>query len=259
MGSERTALVTGAASGIGAALTTALRATGTEVITTDITGDVDHHLDVTDMHAFSALVAETGIPDLVFANAGISMGGPAHELSRAHWDRIIEVNLNGVVNTVLAVYPSMVERGSGHIVATASGAGLAAPPFVTPYATTKHAVVGLALGLRPEAALHGVGVSVLCPGAVETPILDRTPDADLPPTTTAPVTARRYLSLLNQKPVDANRFARLALKGVERNRAIIATPLQARILWYIHRLSPALTDRLATTIARRVLRDLLAS
>lgn len=97
------------------------------------------------------------------------MGGQTHGLTRAHWDRVIDVNLNGVVNGLLAVYPGMVERGSGHIAATASGAGLAAPPFVTAYAATKHAVIGLALGIRPEAALHGVRVSALCPGTVENP------------------------------------------------------------------------------------------
>lgn len=252
----RTALITGAGSGIGAAIADALGSRGATVITTDIAGDVDHHLDVRDLDGFRALVADVGVPDLLFANAGVSVGGPTHELSRAHWDRAIDVNLNGVVNSVLAVYPCMVERGSGHIVATASGAGLAAPPYVTPYAATKHAVVGLALGLRPEAALHGVRVSVLCPGAVDTPMLDRLPDDDLPATATAPLTAREYLSLLGQRPVTAERVARLALRGVERNRAVIAVPAGIRALWYLHRLSPALVDRVSTMIARRVDRHL---
>lgn len=254
----QTALVTGAASGIGAALAGRLRSFGATVITTDIEGDVDRHLDVADLNGFCALIAETGVPDYLFANAGLSMGGPSHELTRAHWDRVIDVNLNGVVNAVLAVYPGMVERGSGHIVATASGAGLAAPPFVTAYAATKHAVVGLALGLRPEAALHGVRVSVLCPGAVETPALDRLPGDGLPSTETPPVTARRYLSVVGQKPVEVDRFARLALKGVARDRSIIAVPTSARTLWYLHRLSPTLVGRISSAIARRVDRELLA-
>lgn len=252
----RTALVTGAASGIGAALVRRLRSCGATVITTDVEGDVDHHLDVRHVDDFRAVIAETGLPDLLFANAGISMGGPTHELTRAHWDRAIDVNLNGVVNGLLAVYPGMVERGSGHIVITASGAGLAPPPFVTAYAATKHAAVGLALGLRPEAALHGVAVSVLCPGAVDTPILDRPPAQDLPATATGPITARRYLALVKQKPVDVDRFARLALEGVARNRAIIAVPASARSLWYLNRLSPTLVGRISTAIARRIDREL---
>lgn len=255
--SGRTALVTGAGSGIGAAIARRIRSEGATVTTTDVEGDVDHHLDVRDPDEFRSVIEQVGIPDLLFANAGISMGGPTHELSRAHWDRIIDVNLNGVVNALLAAYPGMVDRGSGHLVVTASGAGLAAPPFVTPYAATKHAVVGLALGLRPEASLHGVRVSVLCPGAVDTAILDRPPAADLPATASNPVTARQYLSLLKQRPVDADRFARLALRGVARNRAIIAAPASARSLWYLHRLSPTLVDRIATVIARRVDRHLV--
>jgi NAD(P)-dependent dehydrogenase (short-subunit alcohol dehydrogenase family) len=255
---SKTALVTGAASGIGAAFARSLRSSGATVLTTDVEGDVDRELDVRDLDGFRELVADTGVPDLFFANAGIAMGGPTHELSRAHWDRVIDVNLNGVVNGLLSVYPGMIERGSGHIIATASGAGLAAPPFVTAYAATKHAVVGLALGLRPEAALHGVRVSVLCPGAVETPILDRLPAEDLPATTTSPVTARQYLSVVKQKPVDADRFARLALEDVERNRAIIAVPASARALWYLNRLSPALVGRISTHLARRVERELLS-
>jgi NAD(P)-dependent dehydrogenase (short-subunit alcohol dehydrogenase family) len=253
---DQTALVTGAASGIGAALARRLRSCGATVISTDIEGDVDHHLDVGDLDGFRALITETGVPDYLFANAGISMGGPTHELTRAHWDRVIDVNLNGVVNAVLAVYPGMVERGSGHLVVTASGAGLAAPPFVASYAATKHAVVGLALGLRPEAALHGVRVSVLCPGAVETPALDRLPADHLPPMATPPVTARQYLSVIGQKPVEVDRFAGLALKGVARDRAIIAVPASARTLWYLHRLSPALVGRISSALARRVDREL---
>jgi short-subunit dehydrogenase len=151
----------------------------------------------------------------------------------------------------------MVERGSGHVVFTASAAGLAAPPFVVAYAATKHAVVGLALGLRPEAALHGVDVSVLCPGAVETPILDRLPPEDLPARATSPVTARQYLSLLKQEPVEADRFARLALDRVARNRAIIAEPATARTLWLLQRASPSIVGRISASIARRVDRELL--
>ena len=128
---DQTALVTGAASGIGAALARRLRSFDATVVTIDIGGDVDRELDVRDLDGCRALIAETGVPDYLFADAGISMGGPTHELTRDHWDQVIDVNLNGVVNAMLAVSPGMVGRGSGHIVATASGAGSAAPPFVT--------------------------------------------------------------------------------------------------------------------------------
>src|SRR4051794_18192505 len=99
----RTALVTGAGSGIGHALSTELRARGATVVTTDIEGDVDHRLDVRDAAAFRALVESIGVPDLLFSNAGITMGGPTHELSAAHWERIIDVNLGGAVHALLVV------------------------------------------------------------------------------------------------------------------------------------------------------------
>ena len=221
-----TALVTGGASGIGKALGAALEAVGARVVLADIAGDdgACRRLDVRDAAAFDALVEEVGPVDLLINCAGISLGGATHEMSALHWDRIIDVNIRGVVNGVHAVYPSMVGRGSGQIVNVASGAGLAALPFVAAYSMTKHAVVGLSTALRAEAALHGVRVSVLCPGAVETPILDRLPDPDLPTTETAPVTARRYLAVARQEPVDVDRFARLALKGIQHNRGIIVVP-----------------------------------
>ncbi len=246
------ALVTGAASGIGAALSTELERQGARVVRTDIEGDVDHRLDVREPGALAAAVERYGLPDLLFVNAGIALGGPTHEFTAAHWDRIIDINLRGAVNALLEVYPGMVARRSGQIVVTASGAGLVAPPFVVPYATTKHALVGLATGLRPEAALHGVKVNVVCPGAVETPILDRLPDRDLPATATPPVTARRYLAVVGQRPVGADQVASSVLKGVRRNRAIIVTPWSARPLWYVARLSPGLAGGLTTMVARRV-------
>lgn len=97
---------------------------------------------------------------------------------------------------------------------------------------------------------------MLCPGAVETSILDRLPDGDLPATNTSPLTARQYLALLKQRPVDADRVARLSLDAVERNKTIIIVPASARTLWYLNRLSPALVSRISTSLARRIDRHL---
>ena len=218
-------------------------------------------LDVRDEAAVRALVAEVAARydglDLLFNNAGVTLGGPTDELTAAHWNRIIDVNIRGVVNGVLAGYPLMIEQGHGHIINTASGAGLAPPPFVTAYAMTKHAVVGLSTGLRAEAALHGVRVSVLCPGSIDTPILDRAPDADLPATPSAAVTARAYLAAIGQKPVDVVPFARRVVDQVARNRSIIVVPAAAKSLWYLQRLSPAAMDRVGGLIARKVSRELI--
>jgi NAD(P)-dependent dehydrogenase (short-subunit alcohol dehydrogenase family) len=267
-----TALVTGGASGIGRALGEQLVAAGAHVTLADIDGAKAERaaselggggtargvqLDVRDARAFQDVVEEVGDLDLLFNNAGISIGGPTHDLTAAHWDRVIDVNLRGVVHGVLAAYPAMVERGRGHIVNTASAAGLAAPPFVAAYAATKHAVVGLSLSLRAEAALHGVRISVLCPGSVETGILDRLPDPDLPPTASPPVTARAYLAVARQTPVPADRLAQQALRRVARNHGIIVLPASARALWYLQRLSPRLMGVATAVLARRVDRTLV--
>ena len=172
----------------------------------------------------------------------------------AHWQRMIDVNVVGVVNGVRAAYPVMMAQGHGHIVNTASGAGLAPPVLVVAYAMTKHAVVGLSTSLRPEAAGFGVRVSVLCPGAVDTPILDKGPPADLPPRASVPITGREYMDLVGLTPMPAGRFARRALRGVARNKAIIVVPGSAKALWYLQRLSPGAIDRVGRSTARRISR-----
>ena len=134
-------------------------------------------LDVTDAAAVQAcvddVVPRTGRLDLMFNNAGITWGGDTELLTMDQWNAIIDVNIRGVVHGVAAAYPQMVRQGFGHIINTASMAGLAAAGQITSYVMTKHAVVGLSLALRSEAAGRGVGVLAVCPTAVETPILDK--------------------------------------------------------------------------------------
>ena len=174
------AIVTGAGSGIGAALCRALAAAGADVVCTDVDGDAAERtasalgararsarLDVTDAAAVQAVVddvvARAGRLDLMFNNAGIVWGGDTELLTLDQWNAIIDVNIRGVVHGVAAAYPQMVRQGHGHIVNTASMAGLTAAGQITSYVTTKHAVVGLSLALRSEAAAHGVGVLVRLP------------------------------------------------------------------------------------------------
>jgi NAD(P)-dependent dehydrogenase (short-subunit alcohol dehydrogenase family) len=255
---DRIAVVTGGASGIGAALVDALSDQGTHVVAADIepvAGVVP--LDVCNREAVQALVddvvARHGRIDYLFNNAGIAMGGRTIEMRGEHWDRTIAVNLGGVVNGVLAAYPQMVRQGYGHIVNTASAAGLAPAVLTAPYSTTKHAVVGLSTVLRSEAAHYGVKVSVLCPGVVDTPILDRDQPADLPPRADQALSPRRFLDIAHLKPMPAAVLAERALRAVARNKGIIVIPPSARALWYLHRISPAVIDRVNRQLARRVL------
>jgi len=271
----RSAIVTGGVSGIGAALGSALAASGARVVLADIDGDGAEAtareiegrigaggsvrglpLDVTDREAFGRVVADAadreGGLDLLFNNAGIVFGGPTEEQLPEYWDRAIDVNLGGVVNGVLAALPLMVARRSGHIVNTASAAGLVPAVFAAAYCTTKHAVVGLSGALRPELAEHGIRVTVLCPGMVETPILDKGAPADLPPASRPALSGREYLSTIGMRPIAADRFARTALRAVARNRATVVTPANPRLGWWLQRASPRVIELVNRRAAVRV-------
>ena len=155
----------------------------------------------------------------------------------------------GVVHGVQAVYPGMVARGSGHIVNTASMAGLAPAPLLTPYAMTKHAVVGLSVSLRAEAAAYGVRVSALCPSAIETPILDSTGPADLPKPKWVPDT-RKFLTRASGTPYPVEKLAEETLDAVEDDVGVIVIPARARIAWRAYRWAPSLFESMGAGLLR---------
>ena len=250
------AVVTGAGSGIGAALCRALVSAGAEVVCTDIDGEAAERtaaglgagaraarLDVTDAPAVQSAVDEVvnraGRMDLMFNNAGIVWGGDSELLTLDQWNAIIDVNIRGVVHGVAAAYPLMVRQGRGHIVNTASMAGLTAAGQITSYVMTKHAVVGLSLALRSEAAAHGVGVLVVCPSAVETPILDKGAVGGF-------VGRDYFLQGQGVKTAyDPDRLARDTLRAIERNKALLVKPRIAHAQWLFARLAPTLMNRLS--------------
>jgi NAD(P)-dependent dehydrogenase (short-subunit alcohol dehydrogenase family) len=230
------AFVTGGSGGIGRALTAAFRAAGMSVVTADLPGtgaDVD--LDVTDAEATSRAIAGLDRLDVVVANAGIAVGGLVEDIERVDWDRCIEVNIRGVVNTVLPGYARLREQGSGAVVLTASLAGLVGAPLLTPYAMSKAAIVGLGSGLRPEAARHGVNVITVCPGTIETPILDT-------PISTPGMSGRRYISAAGGKPVAAETLATKVVDALRGDDAMVV-PGRAGVIWRLTRYLPWLADR----------------
>jgi NAD(P)-dependent dehydrogenase (short-subunit alcohol dehydrogenase family) len=264
----RVAIVTGGGSGIGAALVRALAARGTAVVIADIDetaakrvaddvaaggGDASTVvLDVRDSAAVSEMVhnvaAERGALDFIFNNAGIAIGGLVEELTLDHWDRVIDVNIRGVVHGVHAAYPLMLRQGHGHIINTASLAGLVPGPSLAPYAAAKHAVVGLSLSLRAEGASRGVRVSAVCPGFVDTPLLGKV-NPDLPQTEAgahAAELARRLGKLYQADPL-----AQDVLRGVERNKALIVAPRSARVASRMTRYAPGITMRTIISGVRR--------
>ncbi len=260
----KVALITGAGAGIGAALSQALAARGARVVVSDITlaaaesvtnaiakaggTATAHALDVTHAEQVAALVNDTvqrhGQLDFMFNNAGISVVADARDLAVEHWRQVLEVNLMGVVYGADAAYKQMTRQGHGHIINIASLAGLIPFPTNVPYATSKHAVVGLSLSLRAEGADLGVKVSAVCPGFIQTNIFQATRFVK--------VDQAKALANMPFTPIPAADAARHILRGIERNSAIIIFPGYARLGWCLHRLAA----RLLNPLHHKAIRDL---
>jgi NAD(P)-dependent dehydrogenase (short-subunit alcohol dehydrogenase family) len=253
-------LITGGGTGIGAALAKALSAAGARVVVADIDGAqaaAVHArgeaveavtLDVTNAEAVQALVSDLvaryGALDYIFNNAGISVCADARDLEIAHWRKVIDVNLMGVVYGTHAAYQQMVKQGHGHIVNIASLAGLVPFPTNAPYAASKHAVVGLSLSMRTEGEALGVKVSAVCPGFIQSNIFTATPFIN--------VKREAILAAMPFKPVSTDTAAAKILEGVMRNEAIISFPFYARLMWRLYRLWPGLLN----VLGRQQIRDL---
>ena len=255
---DKVAIVTGGASGIGQALCEELGRRGAKVVAADIhqeraervvaaisaTGGKAEaaRLDVTRSEEVQKLVDRTGSGhgrlDYMFNNAGIATLGEVRDMTPEQWERIIQINLMGVVYGTTAAYSRMVKQGFGHIVNTASQAGLYPVSGTTSYALTKHGVVGLSTSLRTEGAGLGVKVSVICPGPVVSRIVED-----------ATRVGKYEWDVFSEVPqfmlMDTAKATRVILRGVARNRAIIVFPFLARYLWWLHRISPAIPGFLA--------------
>ena len=185
------ALVTGGASGIGAEMARRFTREGASVVVADVNdGDGKQvaveiggefvHLDVTDSDAWNHLIANSEPFDIVCLNAGVSthqnvIGNisnyPLEKVDNDAYERIMRINVDGVVFGARAVIPTMVARKSGHILVTASLAGIIAIAPDPIYGLTKHGMVGLVKSLGPALEPHGVCISALCPGFVDTPLV----------------------------------------------------------------------------------------
>lgn len=261
--------MTGGASGIGRAMAEEFAARGCTVVLADrqielareVAVEIEKRgnaasasdLDVRDLAAFQTLAqqirARFGHIDFLFNNAGIGVGGGMETYAPEDWNDVLDVNLRGVANGVQAVYPTMIEQRSGHIVNTASMAGLIPSPAQGSYTASKHAVVGLTKALRVEAKRFGVRASVLCPGPVRTPILTGGRFGRV----RLALSEEEILKLWERfRPMAPELFARRAVDAVLRNQAIIVLPSWWKALWYLERLSPRLSLRLSEALHQRL-------
>lgn len=260
---NKIAIVTGAASGLGKGFATEIAKAGGTVIAADI--DVEgvektvaeiggvaeaHTLDVTDSAAVVALVDGTvekhGRIDYIFNNAGIGVGGPTEEIPIEDWDAIIDINLKGVAYGTSAAYRHMVKQGHGHIVNTASLAGLTPAPMLVPYSTVKFGVVGLSATLRAEAKLHNVDVTALCPGFIESNVYASGRasggfDEE---------TQRKAIPVM----VPLDKGVKTLLNGVVKKKYIVTLPLYAHFLLWSFRLTPNISIWVSSKLVQRQLK-----
>jgi NAD(P)-dependent dehydrogenase (short-subunit alcohol dehydrogenase family) len=269
----KTAIVTGAGSGIGRALALQLGEAGCKVIITDILQErvdqvVDElkskgtdaggyrvdHSKMGDVQAFAeAFFSEWDHVDILCSNAGVAPGGRFDETPIEDWEWVLGINLWGAIYMMYAFVPKMIERRQGSILLTASDAGLVAMPFMTAYQASKYAVVGMGETMRMELHEYNIKVSLLCPGDINTNIIrdgriyiyDKTGRSNKP----------ELLKYYETKGADPAIVARAALRGLERDRAIIVVPwIHHGPFYVLHRISPQLYH----TVMRFVLEKGLA-
>jgi NAD(P)-dependent dehydrogenase (short-subunit alcohol dehydrogenase family) len=248
---DQVCVVTGAASGIGFALSEALLQAGAVVLLADLDAQklaaaverLSAHagrvysmpVDVTQQEQVQQMVEDTaarhGRLDLLFNNAGVGGTAPIEVITLEHWRRIIDINLWGVIYGVHYALPIMRKQGGGHIVNTASIAGLLPVPFQALYCATKYAVAGLSESLRFELADEGIHFTVVCPANVATAIFG----SAKPP----------------EDAVSAEEAARITLAGVANKQGIIAFPEKYHQLWRRYWSDPEAYDSFALDEARR--------
>jgi NAD(P)-dependent dehydrogenase (short-subunit alcohol dehydrogenase family) len=238
----RHALVTGGGSGVGRAIALALAEAGVAVTICGrrkaqletVTGENSRifaiSADVTREVAMADLYAEAegarGPFDIVVANAGMAESSPAHRTSLADWQRTLEVNLTGSFLTVKPALAGMAKRKAGRIVFVASTAGLKGYAYVAPYVAAKHGVVGLMRALAAEMVKTGVTVNAVCPGFVETDLLEESVQRIVRTTGRSVAEARASLAATNPQ-----------------NRFIQPQEVAAAVLWLCSKTASSITGQ----------------
>ena len=259
---DAVAIVTGGGMGLGEALCEELGRWGATVVVADIDEDaasrvaerlessgvsaravhvdVANHADV--VRLIDGTVAEYGRLDYMINNAGIAIGGDSRDLSIEQWRRVLDVDLLGVVYGTVYAYQVMTRQGHGHVVNISSLSGLVPQPGNTAYCTSKHGIVGLSLSLRFEGADLGVRVSVACPGDMKTKIYDNMVVVNMPREQVATLSRRTHYLMPQMSAHDA---ARVILRGVARNQALIVFPTAVQLIWRLYRLFPRVFYRIS--------------
>jgi len=271
---SKTALVTGAGSGIGKETALLLGARGADLAICDLDEAglatteerlramgrtvLARRVDVADREQMSgfaeAVHARVAAVDLLVNNAGVGLGASFADTTLDDWDWIIGINLMGVVHGCHFFVPKMVERGTGgHVVNVSSAAGFFANEALCAYATTKFAVFGLSEALREELHRSRIGVTVICPGIIDTPITrtSRTRGAF-----DSPEFRQQMVDAYAKRNYTPQRVAESILTAVHRNRGVAPVSPEAWGLYYLKRLVPGLVGRISRALGERQRRSL---
>jgi short-subunit dehydrogenase len=249
----KSVLVTGAASGIGRAISLALAREGSRLFLVDINESglaavavearqhgvevVVRRCDVGQPEEVSAAAAEilakwAGV-DILVNNAGITYYGKTEEMSAENWDNVLRINLHSHLQFTRELLPSLLDRREAHVLNVCSMFGLFGAPKLVAYCTTKFALVGFSESLRAEHGRDGLGVTALCPGFVSTNLFTSAP---LGETQKEPKVPPKFFQITPE------RVARAAVRAIRRNRRIVVVEPAARITCALNRVTPWLLD-----------------
>jgi len=268
---DKKCVITGAASGIGRATARAAAAAGAELFLTDVNtelldaavaeirasgGKVTYQraLDISDFEAvqeFAAAVhARAGSVDVVMNVAGISIWGAVENLQHHHWKRVVDVNLMGPIHVIECFVPEMIRAGKGgHLVNVSSAAGLFGLPWHAAYSASKFGLRGISEVLRFDLERHGIGVSLVCPGAVDTPL---TGTVQVIGIDLASPEAKRYRAHFRKRAVSADAAAAAILRGVLRDEYLVFTSQDIRIGHFFQRVLGFLYERSMRRLSERL-------
>ncbi|WP_188826993.1 SDR family oxidoreductase [Nocardia camponoti] len=253
----KTCLITGAASGLGRATAFAAAAKGASLVITDISADalettaaelratgatvhLAHAADVSDHSAVVGLAAHTfdtvSHVDVVMNVAGIATWGTVDKLTHQQWRRTVDINLMGPIHVIEEFVPPMITAGrGGHVVNVSSAAGLFGLPWHAPYSASKFGLRGVSEVLRFDLARHKIGVSLVCPGAMATPMADSIDIAGVDRDSDA---VQKALKLFLRHAVTPEQAAKAVIRGVERNRYYVYTSQDIRLSHWGQRYFP---------------------
>jgi NAD(P)-dependent dehydrogenase (short-subunit alcohol dehydrogenase family) len=251
---DKRVLITGAASGIGRATAIAAAGRGAHLFLTDINdaplravaeeiraagGTIRYAkaLDISDHDAVAAMADEIhnshGSLDVVMNVAGIAIWGTVDTLTHEQWRRVVDVNLMGPIHVVECFVPAMIAAGrGGHLVNVSSAAGLFGLPWHAPYSATKFGLRGMSEVLRFDLRRHDIGVSLVCPGAVNTGLVETLEIAGVDRTTPR---MQKLAARFRRDAVTPETAAARILEGVERNRYWVYTSRDIRIAHFLQR------------------------